>query len=110
MGHQIYAGSAELCFSRGAGLVSGWCYDIDPPKKPEGMPDYEWADSQLGSTNIPSESVKKTNAVIPLSYQEAKDRGFCKYYRGEVPEDEFNQCREFLRYAAENNHDIHGSY
>ena len=112
MGHQLWAGKEDLSFTRGAWLVVHWCEQITPRTKPEGMTDWEWADTLAGSTDIPINAVLAADRAVPMEFETAKRAGFCERdVTGWSPDvDSFDQCRAFLRYAAENNLSISSSW
>lgn len=111
MGHQIEARDEGIFFTDGAWLVVNWCERFAPNLKPANMSDREWFDRTFGSTQILASAAKIANDRVPDQFTEAKKAGFLEgNYRHEIGEEAFRQCRDFLRYAAENSLDISGSY
>lgn len=107
MGHQIYAGNSDLCFTSGAWQVMHWCERFTPRTKPHGMSDWQWADELVGSSEASVASVKLANEKVPTDYNAALAAGLVD---DGIGPDEFNQCREFLRLAADAGVPINGSY
>jgi hypothetical protein len=99
MGHDLYAGTKEINFSSGSHLIVGWCQ----------MFMADTAHPEIGETYIPVEAVKTANNVIPLSFETVQTKGYLPDYFY-TTQDEFEECREFLTYAAQNNLEIRGRW
>jgi hypothetical protein len=112
MGHQIHAGESGIYTTDGSWMVVEWCERFTPSVKPDYMPEWLWHDQRMGSTDISAEAVKLAHQKIPFIYSEALDLGLVltDRQRAYLDEDTFNECREFLRYAAGGGYAINGSY
>lgn len=111
MGHQIGAGDEGIYFTDGAWLVVNWCERFAPSVKPEGMSERDWFDMSMGSTSISASAAKTADECVPNEFAKAKELGLLEGdYRREIDENAFRQCRDFLKYVADNNLDISGSY
>ena len=111
MGHQISAGSMSIRFSRGADLVMMWCDRFTPVTKPENYPGHLWLEERIGVSEASEKSVKTANELVPMDYKTAKLDGFLvPSYRGEITEEDFNECRGFLKFAADHDLAICGSW
>lgn len=108
MGHQIGAGERRsINFTAGANLVVFWCNRFTPRVKPPGMTESDWHDATWGVTDISPEAVKKADAEVPEDFATARDAGLIDAQDIDVRD--FEECREFLKWAASNGHGIDGS-
>ena len=71
------------------------------------MSDWEWADQLMGSTEITAEAATVADQNVPHTFADASERGLVD--KG-IDEDGFDQCREFLAFAAAGKHRISGSW
>ena len=83
-------------------LVSSWCNKYDDRQFDEA----ELSD-RSGTFDYPADIVVRADADVPLSFDEAKAKGFVQPIPNSVT---FDKARTFLRHVAENNRDIGGSY
>lgn len=107
MGHQIWAGNNEINFSDGAWQVIKWCETFTPLIKPEGISDWEWFERTAGGSEASAESVRTADRMVPMTFEEATSAGLVS---GKINKEAFDQCREFLRAAAEAGSAIDGSW
>jgi hypothetical protein len=110
MGHQIQTTDfrREINFTAGAWLVMSWIKSFTPTRKPEGMSDVEWFDEINGVSKATPEAVILANSKVPFLFERARVEGAISDPR--IREDEFEECRLFLSYAAENRCGITGSW
>lgn len=110
MGHQIQTtdGRREINFTSGARLVMNWIESFTPTRKPEGMSDGEWFDKMIGVSEATPEAVVLANSKVPFLFERARAEGAITDPR--IREDEFEECRLFLSYAAEHRCGITGGW
>jgi predicted FMN-binding regulatory protein PaiB len=114
MGHQIRAGDRAIRFSRGANLVVSWVESFTPPPPRPADPALArfYDEERDGVTFLNWTSVQLANSRVPILFDDAEREGFTKAHLASIAVDcdEFNECRDFLAYAAKNRLEISGSY